>query len=142
LRGWEQKFAGQAIELGKLEIPTDAVHTSTIDGVNIVYKPKFSIPQGLGDFTGPILVAAWPCPVMTDQGLCLRYLWDGEPMTLVISFKPKRPGKNSGPFTRTGWGGFFIVEPNLAAAAVGPFDPRDILNAWPYATAFLNKNKK
>ncbi len=142
LRGWEQKFTASSFELGKLEIPPEALRTSSTDVVNLTLRPKHDIPSGMADFNGPILVAAWPCTPLGDPGECLRYLWDGEPLTVVISFKPQRTSKDSGPFARAGWGGYFVLEKNYAAAAVGPFSTQDILNAWPYAVAFSKHPKK
>jgi hypothetical protein len=68
-------------------------------------------------------------------------MWNLEPLTLVISFKPKGTHKNFGPFTRTGWGGYYFIKKEFAAAAIGPFAPQDILASWPYAADFVTRQK-
>jgi hypothetical protein len=141
LRGWEKKFAASSIELAKAEVPGNAIKTNNMDVVNIMFKPKFEIPTGLVSIDGAILVAAWQCNPMGDAGVCLRYMWNLDPLTMIISFKPKRTNKNFGPFTRTGWGGYYFVKKEFAAAAIGPFGPAEILAAWPYASEFVSHQK-
>ena len=129
LRGWEQKFSNSTIEIGKADIPPEAIRTSTIESINMNFKPPLQVPPGFGEFTGPHLIAAWKCEILKAEALCLRYMWNHEPMTLVLTTHGPKIEKY-GPFVRSGWAGFFIVKPGFAAAATGPFSPEDIRTAW------------
>lgn len=138
LRGWEQKFCGAAIEVGKSDLPADVLNINNVESANAVFRPKFEISPAVANLEGPLLVAAWKCNILGEDGGCLRYLWKEEPITLVVIPKPHKVNKTSGPFTRTGWGSYFIVEKGVATALVGPFPPADLLNTWPYAVKFAN----
>jgi hypothetical protein len=138
LKGWEQKFSGAAIEFGKQDIPPDALQVGTYEGPHIVFEKPAETPADMIQLNGPVLVAAWKCKPLGDTGSCLRYIWRGEPLTLLVTTHTKRFNKTNGPFSRTGWGGYFIVQKNLAAALVGPFEPADLLSVWPYAVRFAN----
>lgn len=138
LKGWEQKFCGSAIEIGKSDFPADALKINNVEAANAVFRPKYEIPPAVANLDGPLLVAAWKCMPLGEEGGCLRYLWKGEPVTLVMSSKSHKVNKTSGLFLRTGWGSYFIVEKGVATALVGPFPPSELLNAWPYAVKFAN----
>src|ERR1700722_1027846 len=59
LKGWEQKFCGAAIEVGKADPPADALNINNVQAANAVFRPKFEIPQAMASLEGPLLVAAW-----------------------------------------------------------------------------------
>jgi hypothetical protein len=138
LRGWEQKFSAAALESGKKEIPPDALKVVAIEAANAIFKPKLEIPADMANLQGPILIAAWKCEVLGEDGGCLRYLWKDDTLTMVVLPGTHKAHKTHGAFSRTGWGGYFIVDKGEAATLVGPFDPSDILNTWPYALKFAN----
>jgi hypothetical protein len=138
LRGWEQKFCGAAIEIGKIDMPVDALKINNVEAANAVFRPKYEVPPAMANLDGPLLVAAWKCQPLGEDGACLRFLWKDEPVTLVMSSKSHKVNKTSGVFLRTGWSSYFIVERGIASALVGPFPPAELLSAWPYAGKFAN----
>ncbi len=136
LKGWEQKFANASVELGKVDLPTGAARVSSTEEALKALAPQVIASKNMADVIGPIMVGAWKCSPMGLSGGCIRYLWQGESVTLVISTVPKNVKVMAGPFTKNGWGGQFIVTKDLAFTIVGPFASSDLVELWPFSKEF------
>jgi hypothetical protein len=132
LKGWEQKFSVASIDLGMGNIPEGTSQITSVDQALALLQSKAPVPANIAKLNSAFLVTAWKCSPLGSEGLCLRYAWEEEPLTLVISLNPKRTNKPFGPFTKAGWAGYYVVKDGIAAALVGPFDPDELLEIWPY----------
>jgi hypothetical protein len=133
LQGWQNKFTISAIEIGKQDIPDSALRPQSAEEIVGYFKPEFDLSQNVFHLDGPLLIAAWRCQPLNTLGACVRYVWKGESITVVITKKPTTSGKPMGAFTRAAWGGYFVNRDGLSASIVGPFDALDLRAAWPYA---------
>ncbi|MCC6276489.1 MAG: hypothetical protein IT289_01090 [Oligoflexia bacterium] len=132
LSGWEGKFTASAVSLGKEVVPNHAVAFAEKLEIMSKFGVQESITEAL-DLKGPLPVGAWNCTIGKDQGVCLRYHWEAEPLTLIISVSPKKASKLKGPFTKAGYSGYFVIQPPYAVALVGPFTVDELLSVWPWA---------
>lgn len=133
LRGWEYKFTSGAVEIGKKEVPQDALRIKSVEEAVALF-PNSKNPN-LAEYLrlkGPQPFAAWSCEVLKLKALCLRYLWkENHALTVVVTTVGKRYKKKTRPFTKSGWGGYFFLVPenDLAFAVTGYFEPKDIKGA-------------
>ena len=132
LRGWEQKFSQAVVEIGKSDVPENAVRVTSSDEAVTALKSEVPLDQHILDLEGPILVAAWKCTVNGEKGGCIRYIWKGQPLTLAAVLLPGNKREVHDPFTKSGWNGYLVLHRNLAFVMVGSLDTDEIRSAWPY----------
>ncbi|MDZ4676187.1 MAG: hypothetical protein SGI74_01650 [Oligoflexia bacterium] len=137
LKGWEQKFSVAAIDIGIEAVPEQTTQVTSVEQALTLLQSKIPVPAKIAQLNKAFLLSAWKCAPLKNEGLCLRYVLDDEPLTLVISLNPKRTNKFHGPFTKAGWAGYYVVKNGVAAALVGPFDPNQLLEIWPYAQELI-----
>jgi hypothetical protein len=135
LRGWEQKFSHAAVDLGRSPLPDNANKTGTPEEALAALNLDKPVESKVVRLNGPLFLAAWKCQPLKLAAACLRYIWKNEQLTLVVHPIRKKVTKPAGPFTKSGWGGRYVVYDGVAAALVGPFPPDEILAVWPYAQA-------
>lgn len=133
LRGWQKSFSRDVIELSLLDIPENAKRIGSLHEIEEYFGPALPFDLRMARVSGPILVAAWNCKAANKPSACLRYIWRGEQLTLVISRSPEGSNATKGAFSHSGQSGQIVVKDEWAAAFAGPIDAKEIKNAWPYS---------
>jgi hypothetical protein len=135
LKGWEQKLTTAAVEVGIGETPENASKVSTDEQILAGLPPKLASVALIDELklNGPLAAGQWNCKILSEEGSCIRYLWKNEPLTMIVTVSPKRAKKNHGPFTKTGWSGYYVITKNLTYVLVGPFNPDEFISIWTLA---------
>lgn len=120
------------VEIAKQEIPNEAKRIGSSHELAGLFN-GFQFDPEITNIQGPIMVAAWPCKVVRAQAACVRYIWKGQQLTVVITSKPSSAKQKHGPASRGGLTAQVVIKGNTAAALVGNFSSDELLEAWPYA---------
>ena len=132
LHGWEQKFTLAAVEIGKANIPTDAIRVTNADEAAAALKPEFQLNPHTLQMEGAVIVAVWKCNVLGEKGSCLRYYAKGQPITMAIILQPKNKQEIHDPFAKSGWSGYLVIHKGVAIVMVSVLDADELKSMWPF----------
>jgi len=139
---WEKHFSNAAISIGRENPPDSAKSIQSWSDIPVLFGSDPLIEPEVLQFNGPVITNAWHCKPLKDEGACIRLIWKGEALTLIVTnraqkfHKPNKPEFSTSSIISQGWGGVVLVRNNMAWVLVGPFTPDELRETWPFAKNF------